>query len=242
MSDDVLITPASRKVEFKDSSGNVDAVIQTDSSGNLSITNTGGDLSLGDTTSDIFIGDGTNNIDLVFEQNGEIRGTSGVTVTVGASGSTVNLAGTVQLGGTTITSTGAEINSAAQIKRTEFDVSPGTTSASINFSADSNVYKYVFVLTTLSTSSGPNDLTLSVGRAGTDATWTGGYAYTTGTDGYLPTVADLWAGMTPYSQLSFLYLEINRTTDKWFANITQTHTTSVCFCAGHCHKYCSRLP
>ena len=83
MSDDVLITPASRKVEFKDSSGNVDAVIQTDSSGNLSITNTGGDLSLGDTTSDIFIGDGTNNIDLVFEQNGEIRGTSGVTVTVG---------------------------------------------------------------------------------------------------------------------------------------------------------------
>ena len=105
MSNDVLITPASRKIEFKDSSGNVDAVIQTDSSGNLSITNTGGDLSLGDTSSDVFIGDGTNNIDLVFEQNGEIRGTSGVTVTVGASGSTVNLAGTVQLGGTTITST-----------------------------------------------------------------------------------------------------------------------------------------
>ena len=33
MSNDVLITPASRKIEFKDSSGNVDAVIQTDSSG-----------------------------------------------------------------------------------------------------------------------------------------------------------------------------------------------------------------
>ena len=110
MSNDVLITPGSRKIEFKDSSGNVDAVIQTDSSGNLSITNTGGDLSLGDTSSDVFIGDGTNNIDLVFEQNGEIRGTSGVTVTVGASGSTVNLAGTVQLGGTTISSTGAELN------------------------------------------------------------------------------------------------------------------------------------
>jgi hypothetical protein len=110
MSNDVLITPASRKIEFKDSSGNVDAVIQTDSSGNLSITNTGGDLSLGDTSSDVFIGDGTNNIDLVFEQNGEIRGTSGVTVTLGASGATTNLAGTVQLGGTTITSTGAELN------------------------------------------------------------------------------------------------------------------------------------
>jgi len=110
MSNDVLITPASRKIEFKDSSGNVDAVIQTDSSGNLSITNTGGDLSLGDTTSDIFVGDGTNNVDIVFEQNGEIRGTSGVTVTLGASGATTNLAGTVQLGGTTITSTGAELN------------------------------------------------------------------------------------------------------------------------------------
>jgi len=104
MSNDVLITPASRKIEFKDSSGNVDAVIQTDSSGNLSITNTGGDLSLGDTTSDVFIGDGTNNIDLVFEQNGEIRGTSGVTVTVGASGSTINLTGTVQLDGIPLTS------------------------------------------------------------------------------------------------------------------------------------------
>ena len=84
MSDDVLITPGSRKVEFKDSSANVDAKIETDASGNLQITNTGGDISIGDTTSDIFVGDGTNNIDIVFEQDGEIRGTTGVTVTLGA--------------------------------------------------------------------------------------------------------------------------------------------------------------
>jgi len=110
MSDDVLITPASRKVEFKDSNGTVDAVIQTDASGNLQITNTGGDISIGDTTSDVYIGDGTNNVDIVFEQNGEIRGETGVTLTVGASGSTTNLAGTVQIGGTELTATGAELN------------------------------------------------------------------------------------------------------------------------------------
>jgi hypothetical protein len=110
VADDVLITPASRKIEFKDADGNVDAVIQTDSSGNLAITNTGGDVSIGDTTSDVYIGDGTNNVDIVFEQDGEIRGTSGVTVTLGASGATANLAGTVQLGGTTITATATELN------------------------------------------------------------------------------------------------------------------------------------
>lgn len=110
MADDVLITPASRKIELKDSDGNVDAVIQTDASGNLAITNTGGDLSIGDATSDVYIGDGTNSVDIVFEQNGEIRGTSGVTVTLGATGTTTNLAGTVQLGGTTLTATGTELN------------------------------------------------------------------------------------------------------------------------------------
>ena len=53
MSDDLLITPGSRKQEFKDSSGNVDAKIETDSSGNLKITNAGGDIEIGDTSSDV---------------------------------------------------------------------------------------------------------------------------------------------------------------------------------------------
>ena len=61
MSNDLLITPGSRKQEFKDSSGNVDAKIETDSSGNLVITNPGGDISIGDTSADIFIGDGSSN-------------------------------------------------------------------------------------------------------------------------------------------------------------------------------------
>ena len=97
MSNDVLITPASRKIEFKDSSANVDAKIETDASGNLLITNTGGDITIGDTTSDIFVGDGTANVDIVFEQSGEIRGTSGVTVTLGAADSSIRMASDLNL-------------------------------------------------------------------------------------------------------------------------------------------------
>ena len=103
MSNDVLITPASRKIEFKDSNGNVDAKIETDASGNLSISNTGGDISIGDTSSDVFIGDGTNSVDIVFEQNGEIRGTSGVTLTLGDSNTTLRTGTDLSLNGNDLT-------------------------------------------------------------------------------------------------------------------------------------------
>lgn len=103
MSNDVLITPASRKIEFKDSSGNVDAKLETDASGNLQITNAGGDISIGDTTSDVIIGDGTNNVDIVFEQNGEIRGTSGVTLTLGDSNTTLRTGTDLDLNNNDIT-------------------------------------------------------------------------------------------------------------------------------------------
>lgn len=88
---DVLITPASGKIEFKDGSGNIDAIIELDGAGNLNISSPGGDIAIGDTTSDLFIGDGVNNIDIIFEQNGEIRGTTGVTLTLGQSDSFVKL-------------------------------------------------------------------------------------------------------------------------------------------------------
>lgn len=103
MSNDVLITPASRKIEFKDSSGNVDAKLETDASGNLQITNAGGDISIGDTTSDVIIGDGTNNVDIVFEQNGEIRGTSGVTLTLGDSNTNLRVGTDLDLNNNDIT-------------------------------------------------------------------------------------------------------------------------------------------
>ena len=91
MSDDVLITPASRKIEFKDNAGNVDGKIELDGNGNLNITSPGGDIGLGDPTADVFIGDGTNNVDIVFEQNGEIRALTGKTLTLGQSDSNVTV-------------------------------------------------------------------------------------------------------------------------------------------------------
>ena len=89
---DVKITPASGKIEFLDNSDGVDAKIETDASGNLSITNPSGDISLGDTSADVFIGDGTNNVDLVFDQDGSIRGVTGVNITLGQSDSDVTMA------------------------------------------------------------------------------------------------------------------------------------------------------
>ena len=91
MSDDVLITPASRKIEFKDSSGNIDGKIELDSAGNLVLTAPGGGIEIGDSSSDIFVGNGTANIDIIFEQNGEIRGTTGRTVTLGQSDSNITV-------------------------------------------------------------------------------------------------------------------------------------------------------
>lgn len=86
---DVLITPASRKIEFKDSSSNIDAKIETDTSGNLSITNAGGDIGIGNTATDLYIGNGTANVDIIFEAAGEIRGATGVNLTLGQSDSNV---------------------------------------------------------------------------------------------------------------------------------------------------------
>ena len=68
MPKNVVITPATGLIDFKDDSGNVDAYIQLDDFGNLQIFNPGGDISLGDTSSDIYVGDGTTPVDIIFEQ------------------------------------------------------------------------------------------------------------------------------------------------------------------------------
>jgi len=93
---DVLITPASSKIEFKDASSNIDGTVKLDSDGNLELTS-GNGISFGDVTSDVFIGNGTDNVDLKFEADGSITGTSGVTLTLGSSGSNISF-------GTNITS------------------------------------------------------------------------------------------------------------------------------------------
>jgi hypothetical protein len=87
---DVIITPASGLVDFQNS-GISSATIQLDGSGNLNIASSGGDIQIGDTSSDVYIGDGVNNVDLVFEQDGEIRGLTGKTITLGQSDSYVKI-------------------------------------------------------------------------------------------------------------------------------------------------------
>ena len=115
MADNVLITPLSRKIEFFDTANNIDGIIELDASGNLNITAPGGDLNLGDSSTDTYIGDGIANVDIIFEQSGEIRALAGKTLTLGQSDSDVlivaanatldalgnlNLDGNLTLGGT----------------------------------------------------------------------------------------------------------------------------------------------
>ena len=92
MAQDIIITPSGGQIEWLNDATGV-AMIDIDANNNLSITNSGGDLSIGDTASDVYIGDGTNNVDLIFEQNGSIRGTGSQTITLGQSGDTISVAG-----------------------------------------------------------------------------------------------------------------------------------------------------
>ncbi len=82
MSDDVLITPASRKVEFFDSAGNIDGKIELDSNGDLNITSTGS-IAIGDITQDIHVGDGTQAVDLVFDFASSIYSVANQDLTIG---------------------------------------------------------------------------------------------------------------------------------------------------------------
>ena len=72
MAKDVLITPLDGIIQFSSSAGAGTGQIKVDNN-DLVISNLVGDVLLGDGASDVFIGDGTNNVDIVFEQNGEIR-------------------------------------------------------------------------------------------------------------------------------------------------------------------------
>jgi hypothetical protein len=92
---DVIITPASGLIDFQNTSGISSATIQLNGSGDLVIGAAAGDIQIGDTSSDIFVGDGVNNVDIVFEQDGEVRGETGVTVTLGQSDSFIAFAGDI---------------------------------------------------------------------------------------------------------------------------------------------------
>lgn len=83
MAKDVVITPASGLIDFKNASG---VSVST-----ISLSDTG-QLSLGNTASNVYIGDGTTSVDMIFEQNGKIRALTGKTLTLGQSDSNVNIA------------------------------------------------------------------------------------------------------------------------------------------------------
>ena len=92
MAKDVLITPASGLIQFKDNGGLVNAVVQLDDSGNLNINHPGGNLNLGNPGTPVYIGDGVNTVDVIFEQNGSVRALAGKTLTLGQSNSSIAVA------------------------------------------------------------------------------------------------------------------------------------------------------
>ena len=82
----VKITPADEKIEFLDNSGNIDAKISLDGSGNLKLENfNGGSMVLGDATADIYVGDGSASVDIVYDVGGRLYSTANQHLTIGKS-------------------------------------------------------------------------------------------------------------------------------------------------------------
>jgi len=82
-------------LQFKTAAGANAGKIEQDGN-NLVLTNPVGDIMLGDGAADVYIGDGTNSVDILFEQSGSIKaedGTSGVTLTLGSSDTTLAFGG-----------------------------------------------------------------------------------------------------------------------------------------------------
>ena len=97
MASDVLITPSSGLIQFSSSAGTGSGQIKIDGD-DLVISNALGDVLLGDGASDVFIGDGTNNVDIVFEQNGEIRDDgSGKSIILGSKTTNLFLTGSTSV-------------------------------------------------------------------------------------------------------------------------------------------------
>jgi hypothetical protein len=80
-------------IQFQNSSGTNAGKIAM-SGNDLVLSNAVGDILFGDTDSDIYIGDGVNSVDVLFEQSGAIKaedGSTGVTLTIGSSDTTLSL-------------------------------------------------------------------------------------------------------------------------------------------------------
>ena len=80
-------------IQFQNASGSNAGKIAM-SGDDLVISNAVGDVLFGDTNADVYIGDGVNSVDVLFEQSGSIKaedGSTGVTLTLGSSDTTLSL-------------------------------------------------------------------------------------------------------------------------------------------------------
>jgi len=105
MAKDVIITPLDGDIQFSNASG-TDAGKIEQFGDDLVISNAVGDVLLGDGDIDVYIGDGTANVDIVFEQDGSIRGEVGgaVALTLGSSDTTLKLGSDLDVNGKSIVS------------------------------------------------------------------------------------------------------------------------------------------
>ena len=93
-------------IQFKNSAGSNAGKIATVGN-DLVFSNALGDILFGDVDSDVYIGDGTNSVDIIFEQNGSIKGEDGgnTVLTLGSSDTTLNVYNPQIGNGMTLTST-----------------------------------------------------------------------------------------------------------------------------------------
>ena len=95
MPKDVLITPASALVQFKENGGTVQGYMQLSDANALVIS---GNVTVGTTAGDVYIGDGVSAANIVFEQGGAVYALATKTLTLGLANSFLSLAGNVTSG------------------------------------------------------------------------------------------------------------------------------------------------
>jgi hypothetical protein len=111
---------------------------------------------------------------------------------------------------------GKDVSTLTRIKRTEFDLTPNSTVANINTSEDSNVYKYVFVISDLGYSNGPNNPVVYAKRSGVSAQWYGGWTKAQGSDNHFNNITDIFTGLSTYqSPRPGFIIEIFKTNNRW---------------------------
>ncbi len=147
---DIIITPASGKIDFYQDLGAASlAKIELTSTNDLALSTTSGNLIIGDASRDIYIGNGINDVDIIFEQNGEIRPLPSKTLNIGTSGSfTQILASKVNINQNSFTSipldvysstSGATILNVAGTKGTLFSVTDSLSGSLMSVNNDAGL-------------------------------------------------------------------------------------------------------